>query len=210
MNRLKSLHKAVFAIGSVAAVILFLLVLLPGRFAAVSSQSGWEPINNQASLNGTNLTYYRGTTAQQCQADCGGNANCKGFTLIRAGAYNRNDPPMCYLLSAVTQVAAHSCCISGIKKGGGKGIFSGDWFASDWGNITFNQNGNNVNGSYTRGSGTINGNTSGNRLNATWQQQGRSGTVYFIIQSNGTLEGKYCDGKGCSPENGTSFSGRKL
>lgn len=76
---------------------------------------GWEPINYQASLNGENLTYYRGTTAAQCQADCAANPKCAAFTLIRAGAYNTGDPPMCYLVVKVTGVVTHSCCISGIK-----------------------------------------------------------------------------------------------
>lgn len=76
----------------------------------------WEPIDNNASLDGERLTYYRGTTAEQCQADCAANPNCKAFTLIRAGAYNPQDPPMCYLLSKVTGSVNHSCCISGIRK----------------------------------------------------------------------------------------------
>ncbi len=119
MNKLKNLGKVVFVLSFIAAAMLFLLVILPGHFGTVNSQSGWGAVNNQASLNGTNLTYYRGTTAARCQSDCGGNSNCKGFTLIRAGAYNPNDPPMCYLLSKVTAVVTHSCCISAVKTGGG-------------------------------------------------------------------------------------------
>ncbi len=77
---------------------------------------GWEPIDDNASLNGERLTYYRGTTPEQCQADCAANLNCKAFTLIRAAAYNPQDPPMCYLMSKVTSSTPHSCCISGIRK----------------------------------------------------------------------------------------------
>jgi hypothetical protein len=87
--------------------------------SGVNGGTSWGPIYYQASLNGTNLTYYRGTTAERCQADCDINPNCKGFGLIRAGAYNPNDPPMCYLLSEVTGVVTHSCCISGIKNDSG-------------------------------------------------------------------------------------------
>ena len=76
----------------------------------------WQPIDYNASLTGTNLTYYRGTTHEQCKADCDGNPRCKGFTLIRAGAYNPNDPPMCYMASEVTGSSPSPCCISGIKK----------------------------------------------------------------------------------------------
>src|SRR5687767_15732288 len=110
MNRLKNLHKVVFATGFVVAAVLFLLVILPGHFATVNSQNGWEPTNNQASLNGTNLTYYPGSTAERCKSDCNGNANCKGFALIRAGYYNPKDPPMCYLVSEVTAVDSSACC----------------------------------------------------------------------------------------------------
>ena len=46
--------------------------------------------NYSASMNGENLTYYPGTTPEQCQADCAKNDKCKGFTFIRAGAYNPN------------------------------------------------------------------------------------------------------------------------
>ena len=80
-----------------------------------SGGTDWGPVNNQASLNGERLTYYRGTTAEQCMADCDENPKCKAFGLIRAGAYNPNDPPMCYLLSKVTDIVTHSCCISAIK-----------------------------------------------------------------------------------------------
>ena len=85
------------------------------RDSVVNGETGWKPTNYQASLQGTNLTYYRGTTAVQCQADCDANHKCKAYTLIRAGAYNPNDPPMCYLISEVTGSAASSCCISAIK-----------------------------------------------------------------------------------------------
>ncbi len=74
------------------------------------------PMSNNVSLNGTNLTYYRGTTAQACQADCAANPKCRGFTYIRPGGYNAGDPAMCYLASAVTGRATHSCCISGVKR----------------------------------------------------------------------------------------------
>ena len=76
----------------------------------------WQPIDYNASLNGERLTFYRGTTPEKCMADCDENPNCAGFGLVRAGAYNPNDPPMCYLLSEVTSSTPSSCCISAIKK----------------------------------------------------------------------------------------------
>jgi hypothetical protein len=78
--------------------------------------AGWGTTNYNAGLNGKTLTFYRGTTPEQCQADCDRNPNCRGFTLIRAGAYNANDPAMCYLMSEATSFAPSPCCISAIKR----------------------------------------------------------------------------------------------
>lgn len=76
----------------------------------------WGPTNESASLKGERLTYYPGTTAAQCKADCDRNPGCTAFTLIRAGAYNPSDPPMCYLMSVATEMVPHACCISAIKR----------------------------------------------------------------------------------------------
>ena len=70
---------------------------------------------NNTSFNGTRITYYQRTSFALCQADCAGNANCKGLTWIRPGAYNPSDPGMCYLMAAVTQRVAHACCISAVR-----------------------------------------------------------------------------------------------
>lgn len=82
----------------------------------INSRNLWEPIDFNASLNGDRLTFYRGTTVERCQADCDENAKCRGFALIREGFYNPDDPPMCYLLTKVTDSVPSACCISGIKK----------------------------------------------------------------------------------------------
>ena len=85
------------------------------------NQSGWGALQ-QASINqgdGQALTFYRGTTPEQCQADCGKNPKCVAFTLIKAGAYGPNDPPVCYLMSEAKKLTASSCCISAIKNTGG-------------------------------------------------------------------------------------------
>ena len=70
---------------------------------------------NNISFNGSRITYYPRPSFALCQADCAGNANCKGLTWIRPGAYNPSDPGMCYLMSAVTDRISHSCCISAVK-----------------------------------------------------------------------------------------------
>lgn len=88
----------------------------PAATRTPDADERWQPMDYNASLTGTNLTYYRGTTPEQCKADCDQNSKCRGFTLIRAGAYNKDDPPMCYLASEVTGSTASPCCISGIKK----------------------------------------------------------------------------------------------
>lgn len=67
------------------------------------------------SFNGDTLTYYRGTSVAQCQADCTKNGNCKGFTFVKENGYQKGDPPMCYLISRITGSVSHACCISGRK-----------------------------------------------------------------------------------------------
>jgi len=78
----------------------------------------WGPMQ-QASINqgdGQLLTYYGGTTPEQCQSDCDKNPQCKAFTFIRPGAYSPHDPPMCYLVSEVQRLTSSSCCITAIKR----------------------------------------------------------------------------------------------
>ncbi len=70
---------------------------------------------NNTSFNGSRITYYQRPSFALCQADCAANANCKGLTWIRPGAYNPSDPAMCYLMAAVTQRVTHVCCISAVK-----------------------------------------------------------------------------------------------
>lgn len=71
---------------------------------------------NNTSFDGSRITYYQRTSFALCQADCAGNANCKGLTWIRPGAYNPSDPGMCYLMSAVTRrIPSTTCCISAVK-----------------------------------------------------------------------------------------------
>lgn len=80
------------------------------------SDTIFKPLDYRASLNGENLTYYPGTTVEKCKADCAKNERCRGFTFIRAGAYNPNDSAMCYLASKVTGSVPHDCCISAVKR----------------------------------------------------------------------------------------------
>lgn len=84
--------------------------------ANTDARTAWEPIDFNASLNGDRLTYYRGTTHERCQSDCDADPKCRAFGLVRAGFYNPEDPPMCYLLTKVTGSVPSACCISGIKK----------------------------------------------------------------------------------------------
>jgi hypothetical protein len=83
---------------------------------ATKDDDVWKERNDAVSLAGETLTYYPGTTPEQCQSDCDNDRRCKGFTFIRKGAYNPGDPPMCYQLSVVTAETPHSCCISAVKR----------------------------------------------------------------------------------------------
>jgi len=77
-------------------------------------KTGFSVLNNMT-FNGSRITYYPRPSFAQCQSDCSGNANCRGFTWIRPGAYNPGDSAMCYLMSAVTARVPHACCISGVR-----------------------------------------------------------------------------------------------
>lgn len=80
------------------------------------SHPGWTAWNYRGSIRGENLTYYEGSTLEQCQADCDKNEQCRGFTFIRAGADSPTDPPMCYLFAVVTEIVTHDGCISAVKR----------------------------------------------------------------------------------------------
>ena len=88
----------------------------PSTTTATTEDGGWGATNERASLNGERLTYYPGTTSEQCKADCDKDTRCNGFTFIRAGAYNPNDSAMCYQMSVAKEMVPHSCCISAIKR----------------------------------------------------------------------------------------------
>lgn len=83
---------------------------------SIEDDDGWGPRNDQASINeGKRLTYYPGSTPEQCQSDCDNNSECRAYTYIRPGAYNATDPPMCYLMSEAKALTPSTCCISAIK-----------------------------------------------------------------------------------------------
>lgn len=87
----------------------------PGPSVIATPSPEMFALLDNISFNGTRITYYQRTSFALCQADCAGNANCKGLTWIRPGAYNPSDPGMCYLMSAVTERVPHACCISAVK-----------------------------------------------------------------------------------------------
>jgi hypothetical protein len=92
----------------------------PSPFASPSATTevleGWERHEDTSINEGDRITFYPGTTGEQCQDDCEQNAKCKAYTFIRAGAYNANDPPMCYLMSAVKTLNPSTCCFTAIKR----------------------------------------------------------------------------------------------
>ena len=75
---------------------------LGGALFAAPSLVAAQVAETGVSLTGTNLKYYPRPTVAQCQADCAAIPQCQASTWIQAGTYNRSDPAMCYLLSAVT------------------------------------------------------------------------------------------------------------
>ena len=208
MNKLKKLWKVFPIAGLIGAAALFSIFMWAGYLTTVNSRDSLTVEDNVDRPGGDYKDFDLSEAKyQSCQNACADDSNCRAYTYVRPGV--QGDKARCWLKDSVPAPGSSTCCISGIKTDDEKGAFSGDWYAGEWGNIIFNQRGNRVSGTYTRGNGTISGTVSGNRLDATWQQSGKTGVVYFIINSNGTLEGKYCDGNGCNPENGTYFSGRR-
>lgn len=67
-------------------------------------------------LTGTTLTYLPRPTARDCEANCGNDARCQGFTWIAAGTYNRTDAAMCYLIAPVTGQNPVRGHVSGVRK----------------------------------------------------------------------------------------------
>jgi hypothetical protein len=77
---------------------------------------GWEK-HEQTSINeGERITFYPGTTIEQCQTDCAENQKCIAYTYIKKGAYSPDDPPMCYLMSAIRTLNPSDCCFTGIRR----------------------------------------------------------------------------------------------
>jgi len=77
---------------------------------------GWEEHEETQIAEGERIVFYAVTTSEQCQTDCAANEKCKAYTVIKAGAYNPNDPPMCYLMSKVTTLGPATCCFTAIKR----------------------------------------------------------------------------------------------
>lgn len=84
--------------------------------AAGSGQIRDMQLENDIAMDGTTLTYYPRSGVDECKSDCAKNANCKGFTWIKAGTYNPGDGAMCYLVSAVTKKYPARGHISGVKQ----------------------------------------------------------------------------------------------
>lgn len=77
---------------------------------------GWEEHEDTQINEGERIVFYAVTTTEQCQTDCAANEKCKAYTVIKAGAYNPNDPQMCYLMSEVTTLNSSTCCFTAIKR----------------------------------------------------------------------------------------------
>ncbi|MCY7349015.1 MAG: PAN domain-containing protein [Pyrinomonadaceae bacterium] len=210
MNKIKNLRK-VFFTASLVGAALFSIFILSGLLAMVSSQDNLTVERDTDRVGGDYKNFDLSEAKYQlCRNACGSDSNCQAYTYAHPGIQGRSKAH-CWLKDIVPQASASSCCISGVKTDCATDIFTGEWYSGEWNNISFTQDCNDVSGSYTRGGGTISGKVSGNRLNARWQNgNGKSGgEVYFVVFSNGTLEGKYCDNSGCNVQKGTAFVGRR-
>lgn len=210
MNKIQNLRKLFLAASLTCTAILFSVFVLPECLATVNNQDNVNverntdrPGNDYKDFDLPEANY------EICRNACARDSYCRAYTYAHPGVYGRSNAH-CWLKNPLPAANGSTCCISGVKADCPADIFSGEWYSGEWNNIDFTQSCDNVSGTYVRGSGTISGKVSGNRLNARWYNgDGKSGETYFIILSDGTLEGKYCDNIGCNPANGTSFVGRR-
>ena len=204
MNKTKNLRRFFLAASLIGAAILFSIFMLSENSVTVSGQDNLN-VERDTDRPGGDYKDFDLSEAnyQLCKNACANDGNCKAYTYAHPGVYGRSKAH-CWLKNPVPPANASSCCISGVKASCPTDIFSGEWYSGEWNNISFTQDCDNVSGSYIRGNGTISGKVSGNRLNARWQNgDGKSGgEAYFIVLSDGTLEGRYCDNYGCNPANG--------
>lgn len=113
---------------------LTLTVALALLLPPIASTQSFGARESNTGYDGTRLTYYQRGSADQCQADCANNPNCKGYTWIQAGTYNANDAAVCYLMSSVigrTSARGHFSAVKvGPAVGSGKlppNFTTGEW-----------------------------------------------------------------------------------
>jgi len=211
MVKIQNLRKVVLTASLIGAAILFSVFMFSGRLVTVSSQDN-VTVERDTDRPGGDYKDFDLPEAnyQLCRTACARDSNCRAYTYAHPGVHGRSNAH-CWLKNPLPNASASTCCIFGVKNDCSRDVFSGEWYSGEWNNISFTQDCNDVSSSYTRGGGRIGGTVSGNLLNARWQNgDGKSGgEVYFIVLSDGTLEGKYCDNFGCNPANGTAFVGRR-
>lgn len=93
----------------------------------------------------------------------------------------------------------------------GNGTFTGTWFHFAWGDIVLIQDGNRVNGSYTKGNNArITGIANGNKLTfSTEEGNGSRGEGIMVLQPDGKIQGNWCSGRGCNPAYNGPFVAEK-
>ena len=136
----------------------------------------------------------------QCRDDCMNDPKCRAFTFLRPSYWGVN--AHCFLKDSVPGATQESCCISGVKAGGGdvggdakrlegkwKFVCCGNQYSGD---IFFNPaGGNRFTGWMYQQDHTIAGQINGNAVTFKRTFSGGSWDVTLTLNPDGTLTGSF-------------------
>ena len=127
----------------------------------------------------------------QCRDDCMNDSRCQSFTFLRPSYWGPN--AHCFLKNSVPAPTQETCCISGVKSGGGGGgaNWAGSWTSTEGGFMNLTQQGNTVSGEYGSGSGQVSGTVNGRTWTLRWARGGDSGTAVLILSPDGSTYSGY-------------------
>jgi hypothetical protein len=123
----------------------------------------------------------------QCREDCMNDSRCQSFTFLRPSYWGPN--AHCFLKNSVPNATQETCCISGVKSGGGGGVgganWAGSWTSTEGGVMNLTQQGNTVAGEYGNNSGKVSGTVNGSVWTLTWARNGDRGRAELTLSPDG-------------------------
>jgi hypothetical protein len=140
----------------------------------------------------------------QCRDDCMNDARCQSFTFLRPSYWGPN--AHCFLKNSVPNATQETCCISGVKPGGGgdAASWTGKWTSTEGGYMNLTQQGNTVTGEYGGGSGKVAGTVNGRVWTLSWARGGDRGSAELTLSPDGHSYSGWWSTQGDSRRNGWS------